>query len=306
MTGRRRSAQGRDAPTQPRASVVDAESVCGTGKRGVGWPRHRLAEVAEIVMGQSPPGETYNTERDGLPFFQGKAEFGAEYPVVTKWCNAPTRVAEAGDILLSVRAPVGPTNIATERCCIGRGLAAIRAHSLLATPRYLHYVLRSSEQDLARRGQGSTFGAIGKDDVAQIPILLPSLSEQRRIVEVLDQAERLRRLRAEADSKADRIFPALLAQAIGSPSSWPSDPRSRALGDLIDPVSGATPSKTNRDYWNGEVPWVSPKDMKRDFLSDAQDHVSQLALDETTLKVVEPDNVLIVVRGMILETAVPQ
>jgi len=88
----------------------------------------KLQEVAEIIMGQSPPGDTYNETGDGLPFFQGKAEFGETCPTVKKWCNAPKKIAEAGDILMSVRAPVGPTNLASERCCIGRGLAAIRAN----------------------------------------------------------------------------------------------------------------------------------------------------------------------------------
>lgn len=89
------------------------------------WVYADIAVLARIEMGQSPDSIYYNDERDGLPFFQGKTEFGPRYPVVRKWCSEPKKVAEAGDILLSIRAPVGPSNIALERSAIGRGLAAI-------------------------------------------------------------------------------------------------------------------------------------------------------------------------------------
>ena len=136
-------------------------------------------------------------------------------------------------------------------------------------------------------------------------IALPPLSEQCRIVEILDEAHRLRRLRAEANAKADRILPALLVRALGSPANWGSDPSCCPLGEFVDPVSGATPSKKTERFWSGDVPWVSPKDMKRDFVSESQDHVSQAALDETNLSLVKQGNTLIVVRGMILARDIP-
>ena len=90
------------------------------------WVSSRLGDVAEIVLGQSPPSSTYNENENGLPFYQGKLEFGNIYPSPQKWCTEPKKIAEKGDVLISVRAPVGPTNICPERSCIGRGLAAIR------------------------------------------------------------------------------------------------------------------------------------------------------------------------------------
>jgi len=91
-----------------------------------GWVLKKLNDVCNIIMGQSPPGNTYNKDKSGLPFFQGKAEFGVRYPTAVKWCSKPKKVAHKNDVLISVRAPVGPTNIASSECCIGRGLAAIR------------------------------------------------------------------------------------------------------------------------------------------------------------------------------------
>lgn len=91
-----------------------------------GWRWVRLGDIADIIAGQSPPGETYRKKPEGLPFFQGKADFGLVHPSAATWCVAPIKIARIGDILISVRAPVGPTNIADQECCIGRGLAAIR------------------------------------------------------------------------------------------------------------------------------------------------------------------------------------
>ena len=112
-----------------------------------GWLTTKLPIVAAINMGQSPPGRTYNTTGSGLPFFQGKAEFGSMYPTVVKWCSAPAKIAEAGDVLMSVRAPVGPTNMARERCCIGRGLAAIRPRVGMRNT-WLLYAFRALEKGI--------------------------------------------------------------------------------------------------------------------------------------------------------------
>ncbi|HHL33367.1 MAG TPA: restriction endonuclease subunit S, partial [Desulfobulbaceae bacterium] len=95
------------------------------GKLPDGWILEKLPTLTNIVMGQSPPSSTYNTVGNGLPFFQGKAEFGKIFPTVQKYCSNPKKIAEKNSTLLSVRAPVGPTNLADRTCCIGRGLAAI-------------------------------------------------------------------------------------------------------------------------------------------------------------------------------------
>lgn len=145
-----------------------------------------LAEVASIVLGQSPPGESYNEVGDGLPFFQGKAEFGSLTPTIRKFTTAGSKFAAKGDILLSVRAPVGPTNIAPVDCAIGRGLAAIRAHECLDQT-YLLWALRATAATLASRGVGSTFQAVtGAHVRAHQVSVAPTLAQQRRIVEILE------------------------------------------------------------------------------------------------------------------------
>lgn len=269
------------------------------------WPTIELGDVADVVMGQSPPGETYNENGEGLPFFQGKADFGERFPDARKWCTVPKKVAEPGDILLSVRAPVGPTNIAVERSCIGRRLAAIRGNPERVDQSYLRLFLQYREKILAFKGQGSTFPAIGRADIETLSVPLPSLSEQRQIVGILDQANHLLQLRSEADEMTERLLPVLLTRILGSPEAWPGDAGCKTLGSLASFVSGATPSKSVEGFWRGSVPWVSAKDMKTDFLSDSQDHVSETAVEETNLRLIKRGSALVLVRGMILARTIP-
>jgi type I restriction enzyme S subunit len=145
-----------------------------------GWRWAKLGEICKLIMGQSPPGNTYIDKPEGLPFFQGKADFGKYFPTVRIWCAQPIKVAEDGDILISVRAPVGPVNMSNLKCCIGRGLTSIRCKDN-AINWFIFWYLRSIEEKLASLGSGSTFGAITRDDLVNLEIPLPPLEEQKRI-----------------------------------------------------------------------------------------------------------------------------
>jgi type I restriction enzyme S subunit len=149
------------------------------------WKVVSLVDIAEIQMGQSPDSSTYNDKRDGLPFFQGKTEFGKLNPTVKKWCSDPKKIAEKGDILLSIRAPVGPSNVAIEKCAIGRGLASLRAREPV-NQNYLFHFIRNLEPWLTLQGTGSTFAAVSGDFVRTIEIPVAPLAEQKRIADKLD------------------------------------------------------------------------------------------------------------------------
>ena len=151
-----------------------------------GWELKKLGDpsISEIIMGQSPPGYTYNKNQNGMPFFQGKKDFGEKFPIPTVWCSEPKKIAKEGDILISVRAPVGSTNWAKEECCIGRGLSAIRVK---IQPEYIYYFLKSLEQKLSKSGTGSVFNSIGRDYLHDLSIPLPPLETQKKIVKILDQ-----------------------------------------------------------------------------------------------------------------------
>ncbi len=170
-----------------------------------GWAKTTLEDVAEVTMGQSPESKFYNDKGLGLPFFQGKAEFGAYSPTVRKWCSVPTKIALPNDILMSVRAPVGPTNRATEKCCIGRGLASIRAKQFVEQA-YIHKYLKHLGPWLSEQGTGTTFKAISGDFIRVVPFPLAPLAEQKRIADKLESV--LGRVDA-CRARLDRV-PALL------------------------------------------------------------------------------------------------
>lgn len=180
-----------------------------------------LPEVATIIMGQSPPSTSYNSHGEGLPFFQGKTDFGDLYPQVRLYCSTPNKISEPGDILISVRAPVGPTNLAQVKSCIGRGLAAIRASDCVDS-RYLLYFLRHHEPQLARLGTGSTFEAISREDLENIKLPWRSLPEQQRIAAILTKADRLRRYALElGESYLQSVFLEMFGDPLTNPCSWP-------------------------------------------------------------------------------------
>ena len=151
-----------------------------------GWTWTQLAEISEIILGQSPPSSTYNENGNGLPFYQGKLEFGKIYPTPRKWCTAPKKIAERGDVLISVRAPVGPTNLCPEKSCIGRGLAAIRGLGGIETL-FILYLMRTFENVIAEKGTGTTFNAITGDQLKGLAIPLAPLPEQHRIVAKIEE-----------------------------------------------------------------------------------------------------------------------
>jgi type I restriction enzyme S subunit len=149
-----------------------------------------LSDVAELVMGQSPPSASYNETGDGLPFYQGKTDFGATYPTPRIYCRDPKKIAEAGDILMSVRAPVGATNLSNGKACIGRGIAAIRPHGIDRD--FLYFYLKKIETYIDSLGSGAIFKAINKSQLAELPINDAGieLSEQKKIAQILSTVQR--------------------------------------------------------------------------------------------------------------------
>lgn len=138
-----------------------------------GWELGVLSDIASVTMGQSPAGESYNLEGKGAVFFQGSTDFGNRSPEVRMFTSSPNRMAREGDILMSVRAPVGTLNIADRDCCIGRGLAALRSKS--GSDDYLYRVMADFKQVFDRRSaEGTTFGSITKDDLLALKILIPN------------------------------------------------------------------------------------------------------------------------------------
>lgn len=190
----------------------------------------RLDELCIINMGQSPDSSTYNEDGNGLPFFQGNADFGVTYPVVRMWCSEPTKRAQIDDILISVRAPIGALNIANCECCIGRGLAALTVNKNSCIQKYLWYALSNKVEELNSKGTGSTFKAINKKILAETEIPLPPLDEQRKIAAVLDKVSSLIAKRRQQLDKLDELIKARFVEMFG-------DPRINNLGMELMPMT---------------------------------------------------------------------
>ena len=135
------------------------------------WVNKRLGDLATVIMGQSPKSEHYNDRGDGLPFFQGNRDFGELHPSPSTYCSKPTKIALPRDILMSVRAPVGSLNLATEECCIGRGLCAIRPNR---SGRFIFYLLKANIENIRAVESGAVFGAVNKADLNSLLLYLPS------------------------------------------------------------------------------------------------------------------------------------
>ena len=149
-----------------------------------------ITSFCTLNMGQSPDSKTYNTDGIGIPFYQGNADFGETHPITRIWCSSPIKKAKKGDILISVRAPIGAMNIADEACCIGRGLAALTPHNDTST-QYLYYAVQSRVDFLISKGTGSTFKAISKKVLEETLLPAYSSKEQKEIVFKLDTIDTL-------------------------------------------------------------------------------------------------------------------
>ena len=152
-----------------------------------GWERKQIGDLCEVIAGQSPEGKFYNNDGKGMPFYQGKKDFGEKFiEAPTTWTTQTTKIAREGDILMSVRAPVGPVNFATDEACIGRGLAAIRSRAELNRD-FLFYQLLHLQPEIAGK-EGAVFASINKSEIEALPITFALLPEQQRIVGILDEA----------------------------------------------------------------------------------------------------------------------
>ena len=241
------------------------------------WKSFRLGntDVATVTLGQSPPSQTYNQAGEGLPFFQGKADFGMRFPKVRMWCSAPLRVAEPGDILISVRAPVGDVNIAHERCAIGRGLAAIRPHCL--DKEFLYYALLHAKPRIEAQSSGSTFDSINRHTLESLDIPAPAnLAEQRQIALILNSVQKAIETESAICDKLADLKSATMAKLfreglrgeplkqteIGEiPESW----EVVRLGDLALIERGKFAHRPRNDprFYGGKIPFIQTGDVAR-------------------------------------------
>lgn len=273
-----------------------------TNQSTTNWETKKLGELSLVIAGQSPEGKYYNKEANGVPFYQGKKEFlERNIGAPTTWTEKVTKEAEAGDILMSVRAPVGPTNFSTQKICIGRGLAAIRVFKCLDRE-FLFYFFKHFENEITGN-TGAVFNSINKKEIEEIKIPLPPLPEQKRIVTILDEKfEALARAKeiAEQNLRNSReLFESTLTEVFGNPGD---DWEEKKLGEICTIVNGGTPKTNVAKYWDGNVLWVTPKDMGKSqkiYVKETSRKITDIGLNNSSAKLIPQNSVILSTRAPI-------
>ena len=256
-----------------------------------------LKDVCKINMGQSPNSSNYNDYGDGMPFFQGNADFGERYPITRVWCNTPTKIAQAEDILISVRAPIGALNYAKEECCIGRGLAAITPDRNKVSQDFIYWALKGKKAELNDKGNGSTFKAISRKILEQTMIPDINFEQQHKCAENLEKIYGIIQNRRKELLALDDLIKARFVEMFGSIHESTKYPYI-AVKDLTDVISGGTPSRDRSEYWyNGTIPWVKTTELQNNVIKNVDEHITESGLAGSSAKMVPIGTVLVAMYG---------
>ena len=220
------------------------------------WNEGILSDIANITMGQSPDGSSYNEVGEGIIFYQGSTNFGIRFPDIRQYTTAPSRYANKGDILMSVRAPVGALNIANNDCCIGRGLAALS--SKVGSMTHLYYTMnyfRLRFEDM--NSAGTTFGSITKDELYGLPIVLPAhntlLSFEKICAPIYDKQMVIGEEIKSLIKQRDELLPLLMngQASINYHLSHSFAAISILYRHKLNDIENEKSSYTHRSGWNG-------------------------------------------------------
>ncbi len=237
--------------------------------------------------------------------------FGDRYITKEKFESLRSIEVRPGDVLITRMGTIGEVAVVpdgTSASIMDFHLMRFRPNSALCSPNYVAWLIKggsSTKSALHGRAHGAIMKGLNSSIIKSLPAPLPPPSEQRLIVEILDQANELARKRAEADRKAVDILAALYYKLFGDPITNSMGWKTSPLGQEVKSVSGGTPSSDSASYWSGDIPWVSPKDMRDLVIRDTEDHISKEAIQNSATNLVPEHSVLIVFRSGILVRTVP-
>ena len=263
------------------------------------WEQRKLGDVVQITMGQSPDGSTYSDEPSDYILVQGNADLQNGWVCPRIWTTQITKKADAGDLIMSVRAPAGAMGKTAYNAVIGRGVAAIKGNEFI----YQLLVKMDADGFWKTLSCGSTFESLNSDNIKNAEVKIPTTAEQIKIGGYFQQLDNLITLHQREcisfTGRADRLI--LTANKKRTTSSW----EQRKLGDIADIVGGGTPSTGNQSYWDGDIDWYAPAEIANQiYANSSQKKITGLGYENSSAKMLPPGTVLFTSRAGIGKTAI--
>ena len=263
-----------------------------------GWEYKRLGELCDIVMGQSPMGNSIH-ENNRIEFHQGKTNFGDKFLMESGiYTTSPIRIAEKKTILLCVRAPVGIINITERQVCIGRGLSSLKPRLGLELL-YLYYCLLSKQNYFESNSTGSTFKAISSKVINNTIIQSPPKPTQLSIVSELDKLNELIQIKKEQLKDYDALAQSIFYEMFGDPVENEKGWEVKKFGDCFSIGAGGTPSTKVKEYWdNGTIPWIGSNMCQNCIITETDGKfITEEGLNHSSTKLLSPGTVLVALVG---------
>ncbi len=252
----------------------------------------RLDKYCEIVMGQSPSGESYNYEGKGLKLIAGAGDFGEVYPRAKKYTTEASKISKYGDIVLGIRASIGDKVLSDGEYCLGRGVAGLRPLSKLDA-RYLWHWLDHIRPILSAKSKGATFKQVNREDICELEISILQLAEQKRIAEILDRTQSLISKRKEAIAKLDTLTQSIFLEMFGDPFTNPKGWDIAKVGEIAE-VQGGLQVSSSRKKYPREVPYLRVANVYRGFLNLSEIKMICATDTEISRTLLQNDDLLIV------------
>lgn len=250
----------------------------------------KLKDFVIINMGQSPKGETYNTEHKGMPFLQGRKTFGRLYPTIDTWTTSPIRIAKNGEILMSVRAPVGDLNFSNQDICIGRGLCSISAKN--GRNKYLYYVLLNNMEKIRQNSTGTVFSSINKNDLENLEIDFQSDKAQGKIEKILYDIDSKIELNNEINNNLYEQINYIYKETFKDYQTY------KRLDEVSNVTIGKTPPRSEQECFTNnknDIKWISISDLGKSgvFIYDTNEKLKKDAVEKYNIKVIPEDTIIL-------------
>ena len=249
--------------------------------------KFKLQEIVDVTMGQSPKSEFYNTERKGYPFLQGNRTFGFKYPTFDTYTTVMTKPAKAGDVIMSVRAPVGDLNITPVDMCLGRGVCSLRMKN--GNQSFLYYMMKYYVPHLLKKESGTVFGSVNRNDINGLEVDIPEDEQnQRRIARYLEMIDEKIELNTAINNNLEQ-------QAMALFKSWfidyepfdgqvPSTWKYGVLGDFVEIKRGGSPRPIQNFLSDSGLHWLKISDatgISSPFISEIKEYIIEEGLKKT-------------------------